>query len=84
MAYTWHTHGHGRLPPTLLPDHEGYDVDSNGGAHTIVPQRAGSWVACLAPACTPSLGTPCPWHSYNLVPAFVPAFYRPCPIGLKI
>ncbi|GFH33287.1 uncharacterized protein HaLaN_32635 [Haematococcus lacustris] len=23
-------------------------------------------------------------HSYNLVPAFVPAFYRPCPIGLKI
>ncbi|KAL6763529.1 hypothetical protein V8C86DRAFT_2491380 [Haematococcus lacustris] len=23
-------------------------------------------------------------HSYSLVPAFVPAFYRPCPIGLKI
>ncbi|KAJ9504573.1 hypothetical protein QJQ45_030539 [Haematococcus lacustris] len=22
-------------------------------------------------------------HSYNLVPAFVPAFYRPCPIGLE-
>ncbi|GFH09776.1 guanylate cyclase domain-containing protein [Haematococcus lacustris] len=20
MAYTWHTHGHGRLPPTALPD----------------------------------------------------------------
>ncbi|GFH15729.1 uncharacterized protein HaLaN_12014, partial [Haematococcus lacustris] len=28
MAYTWHTHGHGRLPPTALPDHEGYDMDS--------------------------------------------------------
>ncbi|GFH29426.1 hypothetical protein HaLaN_28076, partial [Haematococcus lacustris] len=25
MSYTWHTHGHGRLPPTALPDHEGYD-----------------------------------------------------------
>ncbi|KAJ9527564.1 hypothetical protein QJQ45_025839 [Haematococcus lacustris] len=32
-----------------------------GGAHTTVPQRGGSWVACLAPVCTPSLGTPCPW-----------------------
>ncbi|GFH22018.1 hypothetical protein HaLaN_19417, partial [Haematococcus lacustris] len=27
MAYTWHTHGHGRLPPTTFPDREGYDVE---------------------------------------------------------
>ncbi|GFH28323.1 hypothetical protein HaLaN_26797, partial [Haematococcus lacustris] len=34
------------------------------GAHTTVPQQtadAGPWVACLAPACSPGQGTPCPW-----------------------
>ncbi|GFH24822.1 hypothetical protein HaLaN_22684 [Haematococcus lacustris] len=34
------------------------------GAHTTVPQQAaaaGSWVACLAAACTQGQGTPCPW-----------------------
>ncbi|GFH11598.1 hypothetical protein HaLaN_07123, partial [Haematococcus lacustris] len=47
VASTWATmHGH------------------NGWAHTTVPQQAaaaGPWVACLAAACTPSQGTPCPW-----------------------
>ncbi|GFH12843.1 hypothetical protein HaLaN_08605 [Haematococcus lacustris] len=34
------------------------------GGHTTVPQQAaapGPLVACLAAACTPGLGTPCPW-----------------------
>ncbi|GFH27293.1 hypothetical protein HaLaN_25591, partial [Haematococcus lacustris] len=35
MAYTWHTHGHGRLPPTALPDPFKWR-----GAHTTVPQQA--------------------------------------------
>ncbi|GFH17411.1 hypothetical protein HaLaN_14044 [Haematococcus lacustris] len=63
MAYTWHTHGHGRLPPTALPD------PSDGGAHTTVPQEAaaaGPWVACLAAACSPGLGTPYPWLAASL------------------
>ncbi|GFH21818.1 hypothetical protein HaLaN_19188 [Haematococcus lacustris] len=37
-----------------------------GGAHTTVPQLATAAVAgpsraCLAPACSPGQGTPCPW-----------------------
>ncbi|GFH12592.1 hypothetical protein HaLaN_08305 [Haematococcus lacustris] len=34
------------------------------GAHTTVPQQAaaaGPWMPCLAAACSPGQGTPCPW-----------------------
>ncbi|GFH18648.1 hypothetical protein HaLaN_15488 [Haematococcus lacustris] len=46
------------------------DDSSEGGQHITVPQQAaaaGPWVACLAAACTPGQGTPCPW------PAELPA-----------
>ncbi|GFH17199.1 uncharacterized protein HaLaN_13778 [Haematococcus lacustris] len=33
MAYAWHTHGHGRLPPTLLPDPGGLRSQQKGGTH---------------------------------------------------
>ncbi|GFH14854.1 hypothetical protein HaLaN_10980 [Haematococcus lacustris] len=53
-----------RLPPTLLPEPRA--IVSTKGAHITVPQRAaaappGPWEACLAPACSPGQGTPCPW-----------------------
>ncbi|GFH07510.1 hypothetical protein HaLaN_02322 [Haematococcus lacustris] len=53
---------HECLPPKLLPDPLGYCLKK--GAHTTVPQQAAAarpWVACLSAACSPGLGTPCPW-----------------------
>ncbi|GFH23027.1 hypothetical protein HaLaN_20575 [Haematococcus lacustris] len=54
MAYTWHTHGG-------AANGGGGHMLNKGEPHTTVPQWAWPWLACLAAACSPGLGTSCPW-----------------------
>ncbi|GFH24359.1 hypothetical protein HaLaN_22138 [Haematococcus lacustris] len=61
MAYTWHTHGHGRLPPAV--------------AAAVAVAKAAAAVGCLSARATPHsvnvlvcLGVPCGVQGHQGVP----------------
>ncbi|GFH31944.1 hypothetical protein HaLaN_31079, partial [Haematococcus lacustris] len=63
------------------------DASRSWHAWDINCSRAGSSMYLPPPcfnSCNKDSTRALEMHSYNIVPAFVPALYRPCPIGLKI